>query len=358
VLILTAHRVVRRYSKGEVDKAGRILLEWSKNYELFDELPWAIDVLTHWRQLHGYPINTFQATLRHRLKSIDENALVAQRLKRLPSIIAKMKRFPKMKLSRMQDIGGLRAVVSKMEHVERLYNSYKSKKLTHDLVGEKDYIAHPKDSGYRSIHLIYKYYKNQPIDYNGLYIELQIRTRLQHAWATAVETMGTFLNTPLKASIGPEEWLRFFSLTSSAFAHIEEAPLVPGYENLNRKETFEMLISEEKKLRLRETLSTFTVAANSIISDRKRGTYYLLVLDPLKKEVTLTSFSRERLEEATEQYKIAEQEAQGNDTQVVLVSAESIDSLRKAYPNYFLDTHEFISHIDAIEKELELIKKK
>ncbi len=45
-----------------------------------------------------------------------------------------------------------------------------------------------------------------------LLIELQLRTRLQHEWATAVETMGTFLQSSLKSSQGPEEWLDFFSL--------------------------------------------------------------------------------------------------------------------------------------------------
>lgn len=34
--------------------------------------------------------------------------------------------------------------------------------------------------------------------------------------------------------------------------------------------------------------------------------------------------------------------------QVVLVSAGSIESLKRAYPNYFLDTHEFLKQLDKI----------
>jgi putative GTP pyrophosphokinase len=103
------------YSRNQVNKAGNILLRAKEhNYK---EILWAIDVLDNWRSCHGYPINTFQATLRQKLSLIDSNAIVAQRLKRMFSIIGKLKRFEFMKLARMQDIGGLRAVVSTLDRV-------------------------------------------------------------------------------------------------------------------------------------------------------------------------------------------------------------------------------------------------
>jgi hypothetical protein len=40
--------------------------------------------------------------------------------------------------------------------------------------------------------------------YNDLKIEMQLRSQYQHAWATAVETVGTFIGQALKSSIGPE----------------------------------------------------------------------------------------------------------------------------------------------------------
>lgn len=83
-----------KYTKGQVNRAGEILArsssvsvaEWSE----------ANQVLANWRGIHTYPINTFQATLRGKLKQIDPRALVAQRLKRAPSIIAKLQRFEGM----------------------------------------------------------------------------------------------------------------------------------------------------------------------------------------------------------------------------------------------------------------------
>lgn len=56
-------------------------------------------------------------------------------------------------------------------------------------------------------------------------------------------------------------------------------------------------------------------------------------------------------ERANAEYMKAEKRASdGEHIQVVLVSAGSIDSLRRAYPNYFLDTHDFLRHLKRIEK--------
>jgi hypothetical protein len=65
------------FSKSQINKAGEILIVGDDDFE---KMLWAFDVLNNWRSCHGYPINTFQATLRQKLKAIDQNAIVAQRL--------------------------------------------------------------------------------------------------------------------------------------------------------------------------------------------------------------------------------------------------------------------------------------
>jgi putative GTP pyrophosphokinase len=208
-------KISNKFSKNEVNRAGEILRNEEQGV---DELTWAEEVLENWRGRHAYPINTFQATLRNKLKIIDKKALIAQRLKRSPSIVSKLQRFLKMQLSRMQDIGGLRAVVNDIKNARELEENYKKSHFQHELVGEKDYISCPKKTGYRGIHLIYRYKNRNVPEYDGLQLELQIRTQLQHIWATSVETVGTFLNNSLKSSEGPKAWLSFFALIGSAFA--------------------------------------------------------------------------------------------------------------------------------------------
>ena len=57
---------------------------------------------------------------------------------------------------------------------------------------------------------------------------MQLRTKLQHAWAPAVETVGTFIRQALKSSQGEEEWLRFSAFMGTAIALREKQSLVPG----------------------------------------------------------------------------------------------------------------------------------
>ena len=197
-----------KYSRTQVNKAGNILLDSNPPDSEFE---WAIEVLNNWRSCHAYPINNFQATLRDKIFRLGfKKPIVAQRLKRQTSILNKLNRFDSMKLSQMQDIGGLRAVVNTLKQVRLLEDDYLNSNFKHTPMKTTDYINNPKSSGYRSVHLIYKYRNKSKPAYDGLLIELQIRTKLQHAWATAVETMGTFLKQALKSSEGEREWLEFF----------------------------------------------------------------------------------------------------------------------------------------------------
>ncbi len=180
---------VPRESRNQINKAGAILI--ADNPSALD-LGWALNLANRWRACHAYPINTFQATLRTKLRAYREDPIAAQRLKRMPTIIDKLKRYPAMKLTTMQDIGGVRAVLGSVKGVYRLVGEYKdSSRLSHELTDHKDYIRAPRsEDGYRSVHLIYRYKNKQAPNYDGLRIEMQIRTKLQHTWATAVESIG------------------------------------------------------------------------------------------------------------------------------------------------------------------------
>jgi hypothetical protein len=269
----------------------------------------------------------------------------------MPSIIAKLHRYPSMDLSRMQDIGGLRAVVGSVNQLNDLYTNYKNSRFTHSLVSDVNYIREPKPSGYRGIHLVYRYKLKTPSLYDGLRLELQLRTKLQHVWATAVETVGTFIEHSLKSSEGPDEWLKFFSLAGSAFAHLEDSSPVPGYEHLSKRETFCATAREVNRLGIHTKLTTFSSAVNAIQADSRTAAYYLVQLNLAEqKSVSITPFSRDQLEKANMEYSNAEKAAvEGEQMQVVLVAAGSVDSLRRAYPNYFLDTHDFLHQLELLE---------
>lgn len=303
------------------------------------------EVLSNWRASHAYPLHSMLGYFRSKAKEVDGNALIAQRLKRTPSIIAKLVRENNMGLERMEDIGGCRIVVENVQQVYAVRDLIVTGRTRNTLRRERDYIKQPKESGYRGVHLIYRY-KGQKLAYNGHHVELQIRSLAQHSWATAVEVVGTFTKQALKASEGPEEWLKFFRLAGKAFEDVENKKLYSNRKSAEREELMAMIT----QLNVMQKLNAFTVSTNHIDTNKRlNAAYYLLTLDVENKSVGIKLYKANELQEATDHYSAVEKECKENKTKdVVMVAAESISALKKAYPNYFADTKAFSRNLAKI----------
>ena len=99
-------------------------------------------------------------------------------------------------------------------------------------------------------------------------------------------------------------------------------------------------------------LRGFAIATDRIVTERGAGSYHLIVIRLCEEgQSTLTPFPLARLEDADTAYlQIEERAKAGEPIEAVLVSAGPIDALRKAYPNYFLDTKVFIDQLRRIMK--------
>ena len=305
-------------------------------------------VISNWRSSHSFPLNTLQMGLRKRSAAVYGAPIVAQRLKRVPSITHKLQRYPKMQLSRMQDIGGARAVVPEIKDVDNVRELYRKSSARHKLANEKDYVRHPKASGYRGIHLVYRYHSDRNDVYNGLQIELQLRTRTQHAWATAVETVGTFLGQSLKSSQGRKDWLRFFELIGSGFAVVEGAPVAENVPS-DSGALMRQIRRAAQHLKVKDTLEAFGKALNVVEHDQMREyQYFLLVLEPTKDSLAIHAYRHGDLARANDAYLAAEQRLADTAGDVVLVASDSLESLRRAFPNYFADTERFVADMERL----------
>lgn len=344
------------YSKNKVDWAGKILIDETSSEEDKNK---AIEILDNWRAIHRYPMHIFKKRLKNVSEKMEQDALSVQRLKRLPSIISKLQRVyqgnkPTMKLSQMQDIAGCRVVMPNIGQARELYKKhYLQGHIKHSLVNEKDYMIIPKPDGYRSIHLIYRYNsdKEGKQDYNGLLVEVQIRSKLQHLWATAIEIVDFFTKQAIKSNEGQKEWVDFFRLVSSAFALIEKTPIIPGTPR-NKKELYRQIKAQEKKLHVIEVMTAWAHAVRFFgeMSEKKPDAkFFLLELDVDQGRLILRSYPKEEEEKAIEDYDVAEktnQNKKGYD--VVLVGADTDKDLKKAYPNYFVDSGEFLIKLQKI----------
>ena len=343
------------FSKSQTDLAGDILRKSDSSEEGKNE---ALEILSNWRGAHSYPMHVFKKRLKNVSEKIDPQALSAQRLKRVPSIIKKLNRRYEgkkatMKLTQMQDIAGCRAVMSDVALAKKLYHDYYVKgDIKHKKVNEKDYISNPKEDGYRSIHLIYKYHSDKKgrIDFNGLLVEVQIRSKLQHIWATAVETVDFFTRQAIKSNQGQEEWADFFRLVSSAFAKFEDCPTIPETPE-DEKELYSLIKQKENELQVRAKMSRWTKSIKLFdnLKNKKNSHFFLLELDTIQEKLTISAYSKRQEQKAILDYSTAEKKIYGKrEYDVVLVGADTLKDLKKAYPNYFLDTKEFLIYLNKI----------
>lgn len=201
-------------SKTKIDKAGLAIakgrfkdeLEYIELEETFDE----------YRKSHLQPLSETTLELQQLLANYGAAYYIAQRLKRKPQIIRKLNRLS-VRLTQLQDIGGCRIIVHRNTDVDRLH------KYLLDRVGAQNIFVIDRatdyrekgrdDTGYRSLHIILKR--------GGIFLELQIRSRIQHYWAESIERTSVIYGYYLKESEGNPKVIQYFKTLSDVFFEIE-----------------------------------------------------------------------------------------------------------------------------------------
>lgn len=338
----------REHTSAEIDAAGKVLADPNVTSDALDAV---LLVVNNWRLSHAFPLNTFQGTLRRKARQFDPESLTAQRLKRLRAIRHKLQKHTKrpILLSDMQDIGGCRAVLRTVAQVRELQEAYVKGDLKHKLILPiDDYIAKPRFSGYRGVHLIYSYYSDKTETWNGLKTEVQLRTQMQHAWATAVEIVGFFRKEMLKSSEGNYAWKQFFKLMATEIAIREKSPPVPGMPS-NRKDLREELRRCVKHVDALTHLHAFGQGLVDVQQmDIERAHWFLLELDTTNRRLKITGYRLDAKTRASVDYAAIERNllGSGQHDDVVLVSVQSMADLKRAYTNYFLDMRKFIQIVE------------
>ncbi|WP_186424348.1 RelA/SpoT domain-containing protein [Pannonibacter sp. I15F10I1] len=201
-------------SKSKIDKAGRFLGSFCGEYDEFaleNEL-----IFDEYRKLHLDPLTNFTLMVQYWLQASGVHYFIAQRLKRKPQIIRKLKRFS-VRLTQLQDIGGCRIIVERNEDVDVLYQ-YLDNKIKQFGLGKiskvTDYRERGRDdSGYRALHVI--------VIVDGLFLELQLRSRIQHYWSESIERTSVIYGHRLKEQEGDYRVIDYFKCFSDALHDIE-----------------------------------------------------------------------------------------------------------------------------------------
>lgn len=341
---------VLEFSNKRVLRAGEALrgnLVWMP--ETKDEIVDIFRVASSWRDSHAFPMRSIRGEVSTRMVQLGLDGITVARIKRMTSIRRKLRRLP-YKLNQIQDLGGVRSILASMEQVHRLAKMLRAE-TRNEYYDEDDYLNNPKVGGYRSLHIIYKFNgTGESSVFDGRRIEIQVRTRLQHAWATAVEAIGLLKNQELKAGEGDPDWLRLFELISAEFALAENCPEPPNVPP--RPQRIKEIRELDQKLGAVNVLESLRFAAYSLNRIRTdRINFYLVEYDHdnatvdvrskfAPKEILLDYGARE-LENNIKTNKIRD---------VVLIEAEKVEDLKNAYPNYFGDVQVFTKNLRYITK--------
>ena len=203
------------------------------------------------------------------------------------------------------------------------------------------------------MHRVFRYVGTNTL-FHGLHIELQIRTRLQHAWATAVETLGLMEGTSFKTGYGDESFKRFFRLASALFSVDEGQSLVEACRNYSPRELVREFTWLDNELQATARLDNLTVTAPRLEKLDGAVEYGFVVLwlqklSPTRARLRWQGFGKENDFMAESLYRQLELEsAKDPNVSVVLVSTRSVVELKKAYPNYYLDASLFLENIRRV----------
>ena len=319
-------------SKSRVNRAGENI---RNRVATADDL----HVVDEWRAAHRNVLNTFQAILRTRTRHTD--ITVAQRHKRKRTIFDKLERFPGMHLSRMDDVAGCRLIFRNLNVLtafrERFHQARFQHKLRND-IDKYDYIRHPKDTGYRGIHDVYEYNVNSEVGHRfaGLYVEIQYRTLVQHAWATAVEVIGFITTSQPKFRKGDKRYENAMALASEILARAHENMNGP-FPDISDRELVARFLALDKELGLLRMLRGLN-AADKTVSDKRNA---ILIFDHAG-DLEIRTFR-----DATDAIRaLFELEHDMPDRDIVLVRADTTDEVRLAFRNYFSDARDFIRLVE------------
>lgn len=323
-----------KLSKTRIDRAGDALAR--ERYRTDDEYLGADDVVDEYRAQHLAPLTETTAALQVWLDDHGEPYYLAQRLKRKPQILRKLSRLP-VRLSQLQDIGGLRVIVPLNRDVDALLRFLKVQFATQTDVTLRritDYRERGRDrTGYRSLHVL--------LERDSRALELQIRSRIQHAWAENIERTSVIYGYHLKEEEGDPAVLRYFQLLAEAFFDIENGRTPDPALRLQidqQREIAERMIAESPRASvLAGEVSSGVIRAITSKLRRSAGiSNWILVFD--WKTGNFVSWAEAARDPLLAMELYVEKERQFTPDQgfeVVLVGASEPETLAQTHAHYF-----------------------
>lgn len=220
-------------SKTKIDKSGRLLSDPNADY---DETMLELDLIfDEYRKSHLDPLTRLTLELQSWLQGHHEDYYIAQRLKRKPQILRKLRRFS-VRLTQLQDIGGCRVIVNKNSDVNKIFYFIMDRLEASNFVKvirKTDYRERGRDdTGYRALHVI--------LEISGCMLELQLRSKIQHYWSESIERTSVLYGKRLKEKEGDSLVIEYFKKFSDALHELEASNAITSRTEIDLQEAREL----------------------------------------------------------------------------------------------------------------------
>lgn len=150
---MTSDKGMPRISRNRANSVGRILSAGVQHSDDADYVQ-AMMIAQRWRAQHVEPTEQCFSKVLECSQGIPQS-VATFRMKRMISIVRKLQRpNTHFRLGELDDIGGCRLIVESNEQVERAAAWLASNLPLKNGSADKNYIARPQASGYRSRHLL------------------------------------------------------------------------------------------------------------------------------------------------------------------------------------------------------------
>ncbi len=329
-------------SRSKLDRAGAAITR--DKYRSDDEYFELEALFDDYRKSHLQPLSETTLELQSWLGDYGQPYYIAQRLKRKPQIISKLKRLS-VRLTQLQDIGGSRIIVPTNADVDRLlkYLKHQVEGHGHFTIGRvTDYRQKGRDrTGYRALHLI--------LARSGVSLELQIRSRVQHYWAESIERTSVIYGYHLKEDEGDPDVINYFRLLSDAFHELEAGRQPTAGQKIevdSLRERAEVIIATSPRGKILDSHIHEGIIKTMIEKEKKgRGlNNWIIVFDWNNGSFVSWEMVGRSPEEAISAYVQNERNfPPESGFEVVLIGSSDVATVRQTHSHYFgIETYDSI----------------
>lgn len=323
----------KEYTQNDYRRLGERIRANSENISADD-----LTMLQHFRTTYRQPLSVVFNELEQLAQKVDSNCVCAYRIKRIESIVSKLKRQPDMNLQRVGDIAGCRCIMKDINAVYALCDMLqKSNKF--EIKGKiRDYNKEPSsnDPGYKSIHLYACVGKR--------YVEIQIRTLQQHAWATLVEISDLIYHLRIKEDGRTEENKDLFD-----FHLLLSRPKLNTYE---KEQMADVLIKYNYLERIGNIFGKNCLMVRQEWNKKNVGDKHFVLIATDREGVPDFSLYTTFNEAEEAYFELYTNNKDGKNIVLSHIADRRFDKVSIAYSNYFMTYNSILFHTHSLMSNL------